>query len=74
MAYFIAGDDEMAQRMIEICCPNCGNKNEPIPADMGDKTFRCWLCGEYIHYAWRKQKIEITNRPERANASGLTFC
>lgn len=73
MAYFIAGDDEMAPRMIEICCPNCGNENEPIPADMGDQIIHCKQCGKFIRYAWRKNKIEITHRPERTTASGLTF-
>ena len=64
----------MAPRMIEICCPNCGHESEPIPADMGDKTIKCRICGKYIHYGWRKQEIEITDRPERKEASGLTFC
>ena len=73
MAYFIAGDDGMAPRMIEICCPNCGNENEPIPADMGDRIIHCKQCGKFIRYAWRKNIIEITHRPERATASGLTF-
>ena len=73
MAYFIAGVDYMAQRMIEIRCPHCKNERIFIPADMGDKTIKCQICGKYIHYGWRKQKIEIVNRPERNTASGLTF-
>ena len=64
----------MAPRKIEIQCPRCRSKNNPIPADMGDKTIKCIECGNYIHYGWREQNIEIVNRPERLNASGLTFC
>lgn len=63
----------MAPRMIAIRCPNCRYENNPIPADMGDKTFQCFACGEYIHYAWRKNETEITDRPERTKSSGLTF-
>ena len=73
MAYFIAGDDYMAPRMIEICCPNCGNENGRIPADMGDKIIQCKQCGKFIRYAWRKNKIEITHRPERTTSSGLNL-
>ena len=61
----------MAPRMIEIYCPNCGNENGRIPADMGDKIIQCKQCGKFIRYAWRKNKIEITHRPERTTSSGL---
>ena len=74
MAYFIAGYDYMAPRMIEVICPNCGYKNKPIPADMGDKTIKCSSCGLYIHYKFRKAEFETVKRPDRTTSSGLTFC
>lgn len=64
----------MAPRMVQIKCPNCHSCAGNIPVAMGDKTIKCRICGKYIHYGWRKQEIEITDRPERKEASGLTFC
>lgn len=64
----------MSPKMIEFKCPTCKCWNKPIQADMGDKTIKCRVCGEYIRYGWRKQKIEIVKRPDRTTASGLTFC
>ena len=63
----------MAPRMIEVICPNCEYKNNPIPADMGDKIIQCKQCGKFIRYAWRKNKIEITHRPGRETSSGLNL-
>ena len=74
MAIFILLESKMAPRLIEIVCPRCKVKNKPIPADMGDKVIKCCNCKKYIHYGWRKQKIEIVDRPDRDNSSGLTFC
>lgn len=63
----------MSPRLIDVKCPKCRMKNKPIPADMGDKTFKCKRCGRFIHYGHRKQKITIIERPERATSSGLTL-
>lgn len=63
----------MKPKLIEIKCPKCKTENKPIPADMDDKTIQCQKRGEFIHYAHRKQKIEIIDRPERVNSSGLAF-
>lgn len=64
----------MAPRMIEIQCPHCKCRNNPISADMGDKTIKCCVCGTYIHYKHRTHEVKETKRPERTTSSGLTFC
>lgn len=63
----------MQPKMIKFECPRCKYTNKPIPAGMGDKTIKCFSCGIYIKYGWRKQKIEIVERPERISSSGLRF-
>lgn len=74
MACFIDGDKmESRKRKIEIYCPYCQSKSNPIPIAMGDKTIKCRTCGKYIRYGWRKGNVEIVTRPERTTAAGLTF-
>ena len=30
----------------------------------GSKTIKCRICGNYIRYDFRKDKAELTNRPD----------
>ena len=71
---FIAGDDCMAPKMIEVICPNCCRSVGNISVNTGSKTIKCRICKNYIRYDFRKDKTELTNRPDRVTSSGLTFC
>ena len=73
MAYFIAGDDDVAKKEMKIQCEKCGCDENVIPIGIGDITILCAGCGRYIHYFWRENKTEISSRPERKTSSGLTF-
>lgn len=63
----------MAPKLIQFKCPKCTATQNPIPADMGDKTIKCRVCGSFIHYGWRKREVEIVKRPERVASSGLSL-
>lgn len=67
------GTSMRESKLVSVICPECGNKNKDIPANMGDQFVRCEDCKRMIAYRFRTGKIEIVDKLERYGSSGSRF-